>query len=541
VQYRKGGVASGFKHVAVGVYETRLLHLKGAKTVRVTVVPMRAASLNAGDVFVLDLGLSLIQWNGAEANRREKAKALDVVADIRNNERGGRATVSTCEQGEEPDEFWTALGGRGPVAAAVCDSTPSLARGELRLIRVSDASGAMTTTEVGRGRLQREMLTSEDAFIMDNAAEIVVWVGKRASAAERRKGMEFGTAFCSEGGRPEGTRVSKVMEGTEPTTFKANFATWDERVVTAPVDFSRASSCAGGNIAKGPRHQSSEELAASMIEGAKGDAIDAFSASVDTSNGETAVWRIEGFEKVAIEASKVGQFYAGDSYLVRYSYQAHGKTHYLIYFWLGSQSSADEKGAAAILAAKMDDELGGAATQVRVTMGKEPSHFVKIFRERLVIHSGGKASGFKNRADRDSYDVDGISLYHIRGTSQADTRAVQVDEKAENLNAGDCFVLLTPSRMFVWCGSGANESERTTARATAELLRGARATEEVAEGSEPDEFWSAIGGKAEYPTAKWLPPPSRAPMLFCCSNATGAIKIEPIFNFSQVRRHQDED
>ena len=276
-----------------------------------------------------------------------------------------------------------------------------------------------------------------------------------------------------------------------------------------------------------------------MIEGAKGDAIDALSASVDTSNGETAVWRIEGFEQVAIEASKVGQFYAGDSYLVRYSYQAHGKTHYLIYFWLGSQSSADEKGAAAILAAKMDDELGGAATQVRVTMGKEPSHFVKIFRGRLVIHSGGKASGFKNRADRDSYDVDGISLYHIRGTSQADTRAVQVDEKAENLNAGDCFVLLTPSRMFVWCGSGANESERTTARATAELLRGTRATEEVAEGSEPDEFWSAIGGKAEYPTAKWLPPPSRAPMLFCCSNATGAIKIEPIFNFSQVRRHQD--
>ena len=95
--------------------------------------------------------------------------------------------------------------------------------------------------------------------------------------------------------------------------------------------------------------------------------------------------------EVSLDASKVGQFYAGDSYLVSYSYQAHGKTHYIIYFWLGAHSSADETGAAAILAAKMDDELGGAATQVRVTMGKEPSHFVQIFRGRMVVHSGGTA------------------------------------------------------------------------------------------------------------------------------------------------------
>ena len=116
VQYRKGGVASGFKHVVRDAYEPRLLHLKGAKSVRVSVVPLSSRSLNAGDVFVLDLGLSLIQWNGAECNRKEKAKGLDVCADIRGNERGGKATITTCDQGSEPDEFWEALGGRGPVA-----------------------------------------------------------------------------------------------------------------------------------------------------------------------------------------------------------------------------------------------------------------------------------------------------------------------------------------------------------------------------------------------------------------------------------------
>ena len=311
------------------------------------------------------------------------------------------------------------------------------------------------------------------------------------------------------------------------------------------------------------------------------------------------VWRIEGFDKVPVDESLEGQFYAGDSYIVQCkraeaqapglaaprllapcarcslrsllpapcarcsllpalaapcavytcsdssacsspawedTYEVHGKEKYIIYFWLGAKSSADEFGAAAILATKMDDELGGAATQVRVAMGKEPSHFVEIFQGKLVIHEGGKASGFKNRAEADSYDTDGTSLYHVRGTSAANTRAVQIEEKAEHLNSGDCFVLLTPGKMYVWLGKLANETEHATAVAVADELKASRTTEEVKEGSEPDAFWSALGGKAEYTTAKWLPPASREPMLFSCSNSTGTIVIEPIFNFSQVTR-----
>ena len=94
----------------------------------------------------------------------------------------------------------------------------------------------------------------------------------------------------------------------------------------------------------------------------------------------------------------------------------------------GAQSSADEKGASALIAKRMDDDLGGAATQCRVVMGKEPSHFVKHFNGKMVIHSGGKASGFANNKDTDSYDIDGISLFHVRGTEPADTRAMQVAE-----------------------------------------------------------------------------------------------------------------
>jgi len=206
---------------------------------------------------------------------------------------------------------------------------------------------------------------------------------------------------------------------------------------------------------------------------------------------------------------------------------------YVIYFWLGSQSSQDEKGAAAILATKMDDELNGAATQVRVVMGKEPSHFVRCFKGTMVVHAGGKASGFKNKADADTYDEDGVSLFHVRGVDAADTRAVQVAEKAASLNSGDCFVLLTPTTMYNWFGSSSNASEQTIAKTVADKIKLKRSVEEVTEGSEPDAFWEALGGKGEYPTAKLLPAGSREPMLFSVSNSTGTPVIEPVLDYSQ--------
>jgi len=532
VQYQAGGVASGFTHVQRDVYETRLLHLKGKREVRVSVVPLSASSLNAGDVFVLDMGLKLIQWNGSEANRREKAKALDVCDDIKGDERGGKATILACEQGQEPDEFWEALGGRGSVAPSTSDDKPAIAKGDLKLIKVSDASGSITKEVVATGKLERTMLTTEDVYIMDNIAEIYVWVGKRATTEERTKGMQIGQDYCSEGSRSQGTKVVKVMEGTEPTTFKANFVTWD-----APAEAADFSTTPRGNVASSAREHSLSEQVGGMIGGLMRRVSLSSKISAD---GESEVYRIEDFEKVLVPEELEGQFYAGDSYIIKYSYEKDGKVNYIIYIWQGRQSTKDEKGASAILATKMDDELGGAATQVRVPMYKEPSHLVRIFKGKMIIHSGGKASGFKNRADADSYDADGISLFHVRGTNEFDTRAVQVEEKAEELNSGDCFVLLTPGKMYIWKGSASNETEQGYAKSIAELLKGGREVEEMAEGSEPDEFWEKLGGKTEYTSAKWLPPPSREPQLFAVSNSTGIVKIEPVINFSQEDLEEED-
>ena len=49
-----------------------------------------------------------------------------------------------------------------------------------------------------------------------------------------------------------------------------------------------------------------------------------------------------------------------------------------------------------------------------------------LFRGRLVIHSGGIASGFNNSTEGDSYDTDGVSLFHVKGTQPENTYGVQV-------------------------------------------------------------------------------------------------------------------
>lgn len=39
------------------------------------------SSFNLGDIFLLDLGKAIIQWNGPQSNRQEKLKVIEVTGE----------------------------------------------------------------------------------------------------------------------------------------------------------------------------------------------------------------------------------------------------------------------------------------------------------------------------------------------------------------------------------------------------------------------------------------------------------------------------
>lgn len=52
----------------------------------------------------------------------------------------------------------------------------------------------------------------------------------------------------------------------------------------------------------------------------------------------------------------------------------------------GRHATQDEITACAYQAVNVDNRYNGAPIQVRVTMGKEPRHFLAIFKGRLIIY-----------------------------------------------------------------------------------------------------------------------------------------------------------
>jgi len=260
-------------------------------------------------------------------------------------------------------------------------------------------------------------------------------------------------------------------------------------------------------------------------------------ASLD---GKITVWRVEDFKEIIVQQPEHGVFYEGDSYLIRHDYKREDKDVHVIYFWLGRTSSIDEKGAAALIATRMDDELGGVATQVRVVMGKEPDAFLMLFKGRMIVHQGGRASGFKNVGAVDTYDTDGVSLYHVKGTDELNTRAVQVDEMAASLISRDCFVLLTPHTIFIWQGGHANAFEMDMARVVAKRLQSQRDLVETVEFGEVPAFWDFLGGKGEYAAESVTEVEEQEPVLFQCTNKNGALDVEPIVDFGQEDLEEED-
>ncbi|XP_033113783.1 advillin-like isoform X1 [Anneissia japonica] len=549
IRYQTGGIKSGFKHVDRTKFEKRLLKVKGKRNVRVIPVALEWASLNQGDVFILDLGQQIFVWHGTESNRKEKMKGIEVAQSIRDDERGGRAHIEVLNgaQKEINPVALAALGGqKGSIASASAGGDDEKFSRKLqantKLYKVTDESGSLVVTEIGGPPLSQDSLNSKDCFIVDQGPSgIFVWKGKGATKNEKDRAFKNALGFIKAKKYPSHTPVTTVIENGEPAQFKAIFKNWrDKGDVTGPGKTY--------SVGRGIARVQQKKFDASTLHQVKTSDLESDPAMAaqlkmfDAGDGKIEIWRVENFDLHPLEKQLYGQFFGGDSYVILYTYRQRGREQYIIYYWLGRESSKDEMGTAALKATEMDDKYGGAPVQIRVVQGKEPNHFLQIFKGKLIIHKGGKASGFKNSSEKDKSYTGGCRVFQVKGTNEFNTRAVEVPAKASSLNSNDIFVIQNKKQVFLWCGKGGSGDERQLSKNIAKTISPVGDFTMVPEGQEPSDLWTILGGKSTYASDKVFGDeiPTHPARLFQCSNASGNFTVEEIHNFVQDDLIEDD-
>jgi len=222
----KGGVDTGFTHVVAASHRTRLLHIKGTtKQVTAREVPLSSSSLNSGDVFLLDTGLTVYQFMGSRAGIAEKAIITQLARSL-DDERGGQVTIHVISESDmnntdEPTTaFWQLLGGRvasiRSASEGGSDAKPTVTKA---MYQLSDASGSLKITEVP---FSRANLSGNDVFLIDVGSEVFVWVGNASSHEERRHALQYGQTYLNKQGKPAYTPVCRVMQGGENEVLLAH-------------------------------------------------------------------------------------------------------------------------------------------------------------------------------------------------------------------------------------------------------------------------------------------------------------------------------
>ncbi|XP_023665700.1 villin-1 isoform X1 [Paramormyrops kingsleyae] len=534
IMYKKGGVASGLKQVETNIYNIRrLLHVKGKKHVVAGEVEVSWASFNKGDVFLLDLGNLIIQWNGPLSNRMERLKGMNLAKDIRDRERGGRAKVTVVEGDDEKASedamklIKQVLGERRELKDAIPDEVvDQKLKSSVKLFQITDAEGNMVVQEVATKPLTQDLLNHEDCYLLDQGGiRIFIWKGKKASKTERAEALNKAEAYKKAKGYPPSVNVEMVNDGAESSVFKQLFQKWTVKGQTVGLGTTHTR----GKIAK--------------VEQIKFDAtsmhakpeVAAQQKMVDDGSGEVEVWRIEDNEMVPVDRKWLGHFYGGDCYLMLYKYEVSKKLHYILYIWQGRHATTVELTASAYQAVILDQKYNGEPVQVRVPMGKEPQHLMAIFKGKMVIYEEGSSREGSKQPQSSA------RLFHVQGTNEFNIRATEMPARCASLNSNDVFVLKTDICCYLWYGKGCSGDEREMGKALADIIS-KREKHVIAEGQEPADFWVNLGGKSQYANSKRLQEENHniSPRLFECSNQTGRFLATEITNFTQDDLDEDD-
>ncbi|KZT27457.1 fragmin60 [Neolentinus lepideus HHB14362 ss-1] len=221
----RGGVSTGFHHVSSPPPEEvkRLYKIQASQSasrshLTIREVPAEGTSIIEGDVYVLDQGNQVSQFNTKESVGKVKFKAAEFVQSLVNERQSqvdvtvyGELHIFSSKGSSGAGIFLSELGVDAvlPAPDTARHGTPPT------LYRLSDASGQVTFESIGIFD-GLSSLSSSDAYLIDYATAVYVWIGNGASLTERRLVIPYAQKYLHSKGEGSAARsIVKMTEGAE--------------------------------------------------------------------------------------------------------------------------------------------------------------------------------------------------------------------------------------------------------------------------------------------------------------------------------------
>lgn len=221
----EGGAETGFRHVKPEEYPTRLLHFCGKRrNVQVYERAPCKKNLKSDDVYILDCGLDIYQFNGNACNKDERMKAMQYMQKLR-SDRNGRPKTEVLDEDstESTHDFYKALEEEEDEDEDDSGIEEGVSDDSSKLYVLSDASGSLELQLKAEGTFSKADLASDDVNFIDTGRELFVYVGSGASVEERRNGLPRAHAHLKTTGRAF-AGIHVLGEGKYNAAFEAVFA-----------------------------------------------------------------------------------------------------------------------------------------------------------------------------------------------------------------------------------------------------------------------------------------------------------------------------
>jgi len=573
---------SGFYTVEKPVFIKRLYRatINGTQVV-MEPVPVSAESLDPRYVFLYDCGGTIWIWSGSKSRITVANKVRLFAVRMTKRDKKGKAEIETCSQRKVPEEFWLAFHGKPtPPEEPIVEHVPvdfEPERKRLYLVQIGMGFIELPQLELPGGILKQKMLQTKCVYILDCTSDIFLWVGKKANRLLKMAGHKLVIELHQMLQRPDYTQVSRETEGEESTMFRSKFIGWDDIV---PFDFTMTADSVQRRGADVKvileRDKMKTDLVALFLDRLPAMSHEDADEMIADCNEDLDViepFVLEGKKFVRLPKEEFGTFYTMDCYvfLCRYyvptddsSYsdeedkdnksedQENGKEDKaddfkcVVYFWQGRD--ANNMGWLHFtfsLQKKFEELFKDKLEVVRMYQQQENHKFLSHFKKKFVIRRGRRNL---------SMNLGGKwpELFHLRANGSAVcTRTIQIDAKSELLNSAFPYILRYPfpvpdesgnnGIIYVWYGGKSDSYYHPLAKEIAEELikrDDSYTVEVIQEGEEPEQFWTALGGKKSYETNAEFMNYTR---LFRCTNEKGYFSVsEKTVDFCQDDLDDDD-